>query len=154
MKRLILLSLVLPGCVGEPDLRGPLPIPIFWVDARIDTSERGSFDRIDEACKFWGLVCEDSDEHDDAITLVLTDYGGLASDDTHKLGYAFYDPCEAVIWSFDDSVALEHELGHTFTLQHVDTHDNVMFPSLEHAGDTVTLRQRVAVDDAASLRCE
>lgn len=151
---LLLISFVLLACDAQVPRSGDV-IPVYWVDARdnIPAEEIGSFDRIEESCLFWGLLCDDADELEGSIIIILTDYGGPASDDTDKLGYAFYDPCEAIIWSADDHIALEHELGHTFKLEHSDVHENVMFPTLQYAGYDTTLNQRITVETEAANRC-
>jgi hypothetical protein len=157
MKRLALLlltTLAAAACVEEPTNRGGEVIPVFWIDARLDTAEQGSFDRIDEACGFWALTCADSDDPFDSIMLVLTDQGGPASDDTHKLGFASYDPCNPILWAADVDLALEHEIGHAFTLEHVPEMENVMFKSVSEGGDYVSFAQRVTVEDEAADRCD
>jgi hypothetical protein len=156
MKRLalLLLPLLTAACVEEPNDRGGDLIPIFWIDARTDTSELGSFDRIQEACNYWGLTCTDSDEHIDVVLLILTDHGGAATDETHKLGFAYYDPCNPILWAADDDLVLEHEVGHGFTLEHLNVLGNVMNETIEKGGDYATLDQRLDVLDAADTRCD
>lgn len=155
MKRLALLLLPLLAACEEDEItnRGGPVIPVFWVDARTDNQVLGSFDRIQDACDFWNLPCEDSDDHEEAVILILTDHGGASSDGTHKTGVAYYDDCTPLLWSSDNGHSLEHEFGHGFSLRHVDDQENVMFSNVSIGGNDTTFDQHVTVAEHAHDRC-
>lgn len=155
MKRItpILLALAAQACVEEPSPRGGEPIPVFWVDGRTD-DEFGTFDRIEEACEYWSLLCVEDEDWTSSVMILLTDHGGLANDGTSKAGFTDYDDCTPTIWSAARGMTLEHEFGHAFTLEHVGDDTNIMFGSTAKGNDIATFAQRVQVEDAAADRCD
>ena len=155
MKRIApLLFVLLASCTEEASDRGNEFIPVFWIDARTDPEDFGSFDVIENACAFWGLPCIEATTFPGSIVIIISETSGHASDHTDLLGFAVYDPCEPVIWSFDDEVALAHEIGHAFTLEHVNDPANIMYFTKVEGMEHATLGQDSIVAEEADQRCE
>jgi len=128
------------------------PVPVFWVDLRaaVPTEEIGSFDRIAEACEFWTIDCEDSDDDANALVVLLEDHGGPGSDGNFRCGETSHaDPCNPMVFACDDGTVLEHEIGHAFGLEHRGDVDNVMHFDSDVAGDDTAAAQRRLVHHGA-----
>jgi hypothetical protein len=140
MRRALLALLLLSAC----------DVPVFWIDARADTSEQGSFARIEEACEFWGLNCYETDDPQGALTIILSDHGGTADDELYHSGHTSDKACDPLVWATDDGFILEHETGHAFSLSHRKNTDNVMFVDQDVAGSDTTKWQVGRVQRAAA----
>lgn len=137
---LVLASFVLTACAGGP-------VPVYWVDLRPEDRdpyqpgdtipELGLFDRIADACAFWGLDCYETEDSERVLTIVLSTHGGPDSGDDYLCGETSHaDPCAPLIFSCDHDRVLEHEIGHALgRLKHRprDT-DNVMHPNADVSG--------------------
>lgn len=118
MIRLALLALALHGCTGA--------LPVMLI-SQVDDGE----DRVLSAGDFWGIDVTLVDDHHGALTVLLTDNNATSAEDGEIGGSTFDDSlCSPVIWSVDDGLALEHEIGHFGGLGHVDDVGNVMAPDM------------------------
>lgn len=122
MRRVLTLTLALLAGCGQP-------VSVFWIDAR----EKPDFQTIVEACAWWGLDCEETDNDEGALTILVTDLGsGVAPDAEGKtIQGAIFDKqwCGPAIWGTDQPGVLEHEIGHAFGLKHRDDPGNIMHRS-------------------------
>lgn len=143
MRRLVLALALLAGC-GRP-------VPVFWIDARAEPT----FDRIDEACAWWGLECWETDESKSALTVFLTDHGSnveIVDSDRFVQGAKFDSEwCSPVVWASDLPGVLEHEMGHGFGLKHRKDPDNIMHRSDPDVDKDVTDWQWDKVQRRASF---
>ena len=118
---LITLALLLPTACDAPR------VPVVHLD---QTDGEAPFERVEEACAFWGLDCYEADDEDGALTIMLGDR--CAHDQRHGdeplCGEVFdEDPCSPMLFAAYWDMALEHEIGHVFGLKHSDDEANVMF---------------------------
>jgi hypothetical protein len=148
-----LAALVLSACASGP-------VPVFWIDARPEDREPyiigeplpelGSFDRIDDACAFWGLDCFETDDDRGALTIILSTHGGPSSGGEYHCGETIaIDPCGPLIWTCDAPRVVEHEIGHAFKLSHARSTKNIMQRDSDISGEETTDAQRDRVLAAA-----
>jgi hypothetical protein len=100
-------------------------VPYVMLDARSEKHrvERPGQEWIEDACAFWSLACSpvgfDDDQH--ALTVVLVDRRIFTTDEGKPdiAGKRLNeDVCTPVAISNHETNALEHEIGHAFTLDH------------------------------------
>jgi hypothetical protein len=110
--------LLLVGCVAGP-------LPVLTIDARAEPS----FDRIADACAWWGLDCVEADDNEGALTVFLTDERAFENDE--PVGGKVFDrsACSPVLWADAGKHDLEHEMGHVLGLgkKHSSDVGNVMY---------------------------
>lgn len=115
---------ILVGCAAGP-------LPVYWIDARAEPS----FERIEDACNWWGLDCVEADDNDGALTVLLTDENAI--EDAEPIGGKVFDHdlCSPVLWADDTKRDLEHEMGHVLGLgkKHSRHIENVMYAE-DHGG--------------------
>lgn len=141
--------ILLLGC-GEP-------LPVYWIDAREDRfswqeREEMPFDRIQEACGFWNLVCFETDDEDGALMILLDDYCVTRPSDGEAFcGHYYYGMCDPGIWSSATDYNLEHEIGHFGGLEHRDDQDNLMFWYGTRGNETTNLQMNYVQNRADLL---
>lgn len=137
----VLLLVVAVGCELQP-------VPIYLVDERAEPQDAGGLPfLVQDACAELELECYAVTRHErGSIKLRLVDDAG--EDLTgHTEGV---DGCRRGARAEPNMYTIAHEIGHLFTLEHVEDDRNLMFPSSR----TRTPEPELTADQIADLQTE